>query len=229
MLKYFLMITTLLMFAGMGLADPHVPYPHGPAPQGGWGHDCTNWSATLDPFAPHTACLTLDGTFLDCETGGPALWPGLELEAWVEATCTYSWDATAAQFHIGNTEAPGDMCVVFHGSNSCNIPVGIRTSAAPGFRLDQLPYTSGIDGWNMGDQDQTLELTWRYRYTLPNGDWSPWTPYTNIGPDWAWIQFNLEECIHEIEIECCVHWVFHQTAGYYHMPPGGSICPASPM
>jgi len=229
MIKYFALVVAILAMSILAFGQHAYNGTLSDAPSGGWGHDCSTWTSTGGVgYNLTSACLTTEGTFVDCATHIPVVWPGLDIQVWVEAMCWFSWEETAYQVHVANTETAQDICFVFSGTNSCNIPVNINTEG-PGTAGDVgvIPWVSGIGGWNNGSLGGNLEATWQYQYTTGNGPLNPngWLPYT--GQTGHTRTFQVPECQHSVYIQCCLHFDVHQKAGYYHLA-GGSICPANP-
>lgn len=199
----------------------------GDTPPLGWGHDCTNWVSYSVPYGPTTACYAPShGEFIDCLTGANIIWPGLDIEMWIEAECTFSWVATEADVHRAGSEVAESVCLTFAGNSSCNIPTYVVTHAplAMGSQLgtlDVLPFISNVPGAaDDGYAAPHVPLTWYY--SIDNG---AFLPYTNQSG--AERRFYLPSCAHPIAIMCCVEIPFHQRAGYYHLGgEGASICPA---
>jgi len=225
MFKYFMLIVAILGLCGMSFAtDPPLP-PH----SGEWGHDCTNWVDMAVPYGPRTACYApAHGEFIDCATGSNITWPGLDIEMWIEAECTFEWAATQADVHRGGSQTADEVCLTFAGNSSCNIPTYVVThaplanvSTGQTGTLDVLPFISNVPGAADDNfANSNAALVWKYKYD--SGDWTAYD--VNTG---ATRRFYLPSCNHPIAIQCCIQIPFHQRAGYYHLGgEGASICPA---
>jgi hypothetical protein len=220
MFKFFVIIVAVLAVCGLGIA--------GPTPPSDWGHDCTNWVNYTVPYGPRTACYApTHGEFIDCQTGANIVWPGLDIEMWIEAECTFSWEATEADVHRGGSQEAAEVCLTFAGNSSCNIPTYVVThapyaNAGTGQlgNLDFLPFISNVPGAaDDGFAPTHVPLVWKYSI-----DGGAFVAYNQTGNE---RRFYLPSCNHPIAIMCCLEIPFHQRAGYYHLGgDGASICPA---
>lgn len=219
MSRFIIGIAAIALCAGVAGAQ------YGPVPPSGWGYDCDNWIVYDTPWASGRLCYDPsypggDG-WINCATGAQVIWPGLNIELWVEMECVLTWDHTQVRIHRASDY--GDFYLYFHGTSACNHGQWIITTAPydPG-NLDFLPFVSRVAGSAQGT-DTDIPLIWEYR--IDGGNYQLMVD----GDDGA-KQFVVPLCDHNFDIRVFVDMIHHQGDGYYWLGgPGASICPASPM
>jgi hypothetical protein len=222
MRNYLVVFAAVLLVAAAVYADP----PVGPIPPGGWGKDCTNWISYSDPWASGEMCYDPilgaggDG-WRSCTTGQRVVWPGLDIEMWIEMECAFTWDATHVKIHRASNYDP--FTVTFCGTSACNNGQYIITTppAALG-SLATLPFVQDMFGRTTGTG---IPLTWQYSL-----DGSPYAPMTDLSAPPGSKYFLVDACDHSFCIRVVGTMAYHQGDGYYHLGgPGASICPAEPL
>jgi len=193
----------------------------GPIPLAGWGHDCTNWITYSDPWTSGEMCYDPnysggDGWML-CSTDSAVVWPGLDIELWIEMECAFTWDHTHAQIHRASLY--DDIYLSFNGTSACNNGQWIITNPPAGGDLDSLRFVDDVLG--LGPTRGTaIPLTWEY--SLDGAGYLP------MIPDGENFMFSVPLCDHYFTIRVRLDVDYHQEDGYYLLT-GGNICPADPM
>jgi hypothetical protein len=223
MSRYFVILLGLMLIAGTALADPIV----GPTPPMGWGQDCTNWITYTDPWTSNHLCydptLGAGGAgWRDCVTGVQVVWPGLDIEMWIEMECLLHWDATHVQIHRASDYA--DFYIYFTGTSACNngqyLIVTPPTGLATG--LTVLPFVVDMFGRTGPTYGTDIPLTWEV--SIDGGAYGP------MVPDGDNLMFLVDLCDHYFTVRVLVDQMYHQEDGYYYLGgPGASICPATPL
>ena len=227
MLRYLIVLSVIvLLLPVIALADAVI----GPTPPGGWGTDCSNWITYGDPWVSnHLIYDPLMGGggdgFRDCVTGAQVVWPGLDIEMWVEMECLLTWDATHAKIHRASDYA--DFYLYFHGTSACNNGQWIITTPPTALvattGLTVLPFVEDMFGRTIG-YGTDIPLTWEYQLD-GSGTWL----LMEDGTDGA-KQFEVGLCDHNFDIRILVDQMYHQEDGYYYLGgPGASICPSTPL
>jgi hypothetical protein len=192
----------------------------------GWGRDCTNWMSYSDPWASGEMCYDpLGGSGGEgwrlCSTGGPVVWPGLDIELWIEMECAFTWNATHVQIHRASNY--DNFVVTFSGTSACNQAQYIITTPPTAVgSLATLPFMQDMFGHTAGTG---IPLTWEY-----SRDGSPWAPMSDLTDPPGSKYFLVGPCDHSFCIKVVGDIAYHQADGYYHLSgEGGSICPAEPL
>lgn len=194
-----------------------------------WGQDCTNWIEYDASTAWASAELCYDPNlgpggagWRDCETLDAVVWPGLDIELWVEMECLFTWNHTNVDIHRMSDYDP--FYLYFHGTSACNNGQWVITTPPTALgTLEYLPFVADIFGRTGPTYGTDIPLEWDYRV-----DYGAWAPMDD-GADGA-KQFLVDLCDHSFDIRVRVGQVYHQEDGYYHLGgPGASICPANPM
>lgn len=190
------------------------------APPGGWGTDFTNWQEYQDTgWGPIQMAYNGSGAFL-MENGNEVVWPGFELELWIEAECTASWDHFSVRAH--RMADYSNFEVIFNGHSSCNLPIYVQTTAPSGADpLTHLMHRHGVGnaGGTMIGGD--IPLTWEYRVLGVQ----PWTVVNPID-DGRMVQFQVPACDQDFDIRITGEMEYHQKPGYYQLGGEGyHICP----
>lgn len=166
--------------------------------------------------------MVFDGSdFIDLATDQPVVWPGLDIELWIEAECTASWEGYDVD--IVRTANYSNFEIRFLGSSSCNLPIYVVTEAPGGAaELSELPFKSGVPGSGVGSADP-IQLTWEY--SIDGSSWAPMNA-TDKG-----LRFLVEACDHNLRIRCIGAVPYHQEPGYYRLggEDGYHICPIELM
>lgn len=217
MLKYAAFFGAVLLLAAAAYANPH----QGSTPPGGWGTDCSEWVVMSDPWCSPEMIYMWPSPggaagFHDC-AGNDIVWPGLDIELWIEMECVICWDATHAQIHRASDYS--DLEIFFCGSSRCNNGQWLIATPPPGGSLAYLPFVQDMFGRTTGGTN--IPLTWEYSV-----DGSAYLPMED-GEDGA-KQFVVGLCDHTFCVKVTGDIVYHQPDGYYNLT-GGSICPAEPL
>jgi hypothetical protein len=215
-------LALLFGVAGTAGAAPYAP------PSGVWGHDCTNWITYDHPWDSGWICYDPDhgpggDGWINCSNGSDVVWPGLEIQLWVEMECYLTWDRTTAQIHRYNDFS--DFCVYFNGTSSCNNGQYIITTSPVEHGLDYMKFVGDMFGDGNSTPPRTgpnINATWLYSL-----DQSGYNPMTIDGND---RYFLVDACDHVFTIAACFDMSYHQPDGYYQLGgPDYSICPATPL
>jgi hypothetical protein len=212
----------LLGLAGTAVAAPNEPPLQNGGVGLGWGHDCGNWVSYYDSWDSGWICYDPDhgpggDGWINCSGGTDVVWPGLDIELWVEMECYLTWDHTRAQIH--RTADFNDFCLLFHGTSSCNNGQYIITTGGPLGSLDYMSFVGDMLGRTTGPN---IPASWEYSM-----DGSGYAPMTTDGAD---KYFLVEACDHNFTIAVCLDMIFHQPDGYYQLGGDGyCICPATPL
>ena len=213
-----LLTLPVLLLAQSGASPPPV--------SGGWG-DCTNWMTYSVPWASGELCYDPDlgaggEGFKDCATGAAVIWPGLDIELWIEMECILTWDRTEVDIHKMSDYAP--FYLYFNGTSACNNGQVIITTPPDALgSLAVLPFVEDMFGRSGSDYGTDIPLTWEY--SLGGAAYLSMDPGTGGA-----MQFSVPLCDQFFTIRVLVGQVYHQEDGYYHLGgEGASICPATPL
>lgn len=222
MTKYLIPISAMLLIAVAAYADPV-----GPIPPGGWGTDCSNWITYSDPWvSAHLIYDPLLGAggegFRDCLTSERVVWPGLDIEMWIEMECLLTWDATHVQIHRASDYE--DFYLYFNGTSACNNGQWIITTPPTAVgSLNNLPFEKDMFDRTGPTYGTDIPLTWEY--SLDGAGYLPMVDGTDGAK-----QFEVGLCDHFFTIRILVDVAYHQEDGYYYLGgPGASICPVTPL
>jgi hypothetical protein len=213
----------VLLLTGTALADPVV----GAIPPGGWGTDCSNWIEYTDPWVSnHLIYDPLLGAggegFRDCVTNAAVIWPGLEIEMWVEMECLLTWNATHVKIHRASDY--DGFFLYFYGTSACNNGQWIITTPPTAVGgLEYLPFVKDMFNRTGPAYGTDIPLTWEYN--IDGGGFAPMIAGTDGN-----LQFEVGLCDHSFTIRIFVDQQYHQEDGYYYLGgPGASICPTTPL
>jgi len=193
------------------------------APPGGWGTDCNDWTNLSIPATTNE--LIYDpalGTYMDCGTCAPVVWPEFQLDLWIELEIMVHFDWTLAEIHRVSTYDEIELIMICwieqNGGNWIVVrPLGNDENGLA-YNLNQMNFIHDVlDRPSLGSH---IPVSWWWL----NGTPGPTPTWNSMTPDGSNYIFLLDQpCRTDFAIRILITPEYHQDDGFYKLH--GDLCP----